>query len=44
MTGCASILIKGQTLHSFLGIGLGNDKVDNLYEKIKEKNKKNLMN
>lgn len=40
MTGCAAILIKGQTLHSFLGIGLGNDKVDNLYEKIKEKNKK----
>jgi len=40
MTGCAAILIKGQTLHSFLGIGLGNDKVDNIYEKIKEKNKK----
>jgi ATP-dependent DNA helicase PIF1 len=40
MTGCAAILIKGQTLHSFLGIGLGNDNVDNLYEKIKDKNKK----
>lgn len=40
MTGCAAILIKGQTLHSFLGIGLGNDTVDNLYEKLKEKNKK----
>lgn len=40
MTGCAAILIKGQTLHSFLGIGLGNDKVDNLYDKIKNNNKK----
>tara|TARA_B110000858_G_scaffold101301_1_gene116411 strand:- start:6259 stop:7551 length:1293 start_codon:yes stop_codon:yes gene_type:complete len=41
MTGCAAILIKGQTLHSFLGIGLGNDNVDNLYQKIC-KNKKKL--
>lgn len=40
MTGCAAILIKGQTLHSFLGVGLGNDTIDNLYKKIKEKNKK----
>ena len=43
MTGCAAILIKGQTLHSFLGIGLGNEKVEKLYEKLKDKKKFNEL-
>jgi ATP-dependent DNA helicase PIF1 len=43
MTGCAAILIKGKTLHSFLGIGLGNEKVEKLYEKLKDKKKFNEL-
>lgn len=43
MTGCAAILIKGQTLHSFLGIGLGNEKVEKIYEKLKDKKKFNEL-
>lgn len=34
MTGAAAVLINGQTLHSFLGIGLGKDSVDDLVTKI----------
>lgn len=34
MTGSASVLINGQTLHSYLGIGLGKDSVDTLVRKI----------
>ena len=40
MTGCAAVLIKGQTLHSFLGIGLGNYSIDTLYNKISNNKKK----
>lgn len=40
LTGCAAILIKGQTLHSFLGIGKGDLSVCKLYEKILKNNKK----
>lgn len=40
LTGAAAILINGQTLHSFLGIGLGNDTVDKLYDNIKKYKKK----
>ena len=43
MTGCAAILIKGQTLHSFLGIGLGNETIEKLYEKLKDKKKFNEL-
>ena len=44
MTGCAAVLIKGQTLHSFLGIGLGRDSIDILYNKISNNKKKfNLL-
>ena len=39
LTGCAALLIKGQTLHSFLGIGLGNATSEILIKKI-ENNKK----
>jgi|UniRef100_A0A6C0JMZ2 ATP-dependent DNA helicase PIF1 len=39
LTGCAALLIKGQTLHSFLGIGLGNSSTETLVKKI-EKNGK----
>ena len=42
LTGVAAILIKGQTLHSFLGIYKGDDTVDNLYEKLLKK--KHLYN
>lgn len=34
MTGAAAVLINGQTLHSYLGIGLGKDSVDDLVRKI----------
>lgn len=37
MTGCAAILINGQTLHSFLGIGLGNESIDIILFKIKRR-------
>ncbi len=40
LTGAAAILIKGQTLHSFLGIYKGDDTVDNLYNKLSNKKKK----
>jgi ATP-dependent DNA helicase PIF1 len=40
LTGCAAILIKGQTLHSFLGIGLGKESVEKLVEKIKKSRKR----
>ena len=44
LTGAAAILIKGQTLHSFLGIYKGDDTVDNLYNKIlKRKKKLNIL-
>lgn len=34
MTGAAAVLINGQTLHSFLGIGLGKGSVDELVKRI----------
>lgn len=34
-TGISAILIGGSTLHSYLGIGLGEDKVETLFSKIK---------
>jgi ATP-dependent DNA helicase PIF1 len=42
MTGAAAVLINGQTLHSYLGIGLGRDSVDDLVRKLmnRPKNKK----
>ena len=40
LTGAAAILIKGQTLHSFLGIYKGDDTVDNLYNRLLNKKKK----
>lgn len=33
-TGISALNICGSTLHSFLGIGLGNDDVDDLYNKV----------
>jgi ATP-dependent DNA helicase PIF1 len=33
-TGVSALVIGGSTLHSYLGIGLGNDTVDKLYNKI----------
>lgn len=40
MTGCAAILIKGQTLHSFLGIGLGMDSSNDIIINMRAKAKK----
>jgi ATP-dependent DNA helicase PIF1 len=37
-TGTASVLIGGQTINSFLGIGLGNDKTNNIVKKILSNN------
>lgn len=37
MTGCAASLINAQTLHSFLGLGLGKDTVDNIIKNIKKR-------
>ena len=39
-TGAAALLIKGQTIHSFLGIGLGKDNVKTLYKNIQKRKKK----
>lgn len=36
LTGCAALLIKGQTLHSFLSLGLGTDKTEKIVENIKK--------
>ena len=33
-TGTSAIIMGGTTLHSFLGIGLGNDNIDTIYKKI----------
>ena len=38
LTGTAAILINAQTLHSFLGIGIGKDKVANIIYKLQTKN------
>ena len=37
MTGCASVLIDGITLHSFMGIGLAKESPEELIEKIKSR-------
>jgi ATP-dependent DNA helicase PIF1 len=39
MTGAAAVLINGTTLHSFLGLGLGEGSVSQLVDKIKINNK-----
>lgn len=38
-TGCASYLIRGRTLHSFLGIGIATETVEKLVSKCKSKQK-----
>lgn len=49
LTGTASVIIKGLSLHSYLGIGLANESPQRLFEKCKYKYKKiyhylNLLN
>jgi len=34
MTGCASVLINGRTIHSFMGIGLAKGSIQELFKKI----------
>lgn len=45
LTGCAAILINAQTLHSFLGLGIGTESIDNIIKKLKFKqnNKYNML-
>ena len=43
MTGTAAILINGRTLHSFLGIGLGKDKAEDLASVCNKYVKQKLM-
>jgi ATP-dependent DNA helicase PIF1 len=35
-TGCSAILINGQTIHSYLGIGIGNRLLDNIITSLKK--------
>jgi ATP-dependent DNA helicase PIF1 len=39
LTGCAAVLINGRTLHSTLGLGLGDKPIDFLINKLKKCNK-----
>lgn len=39
-TGCSAILINGQTLHSFLGLGIGNSTIDKIITMIKKNKQK----
>lgn len=39
-TGCAAVLINGQTIHSYLGIGINNTNLDKIYKEIKIKKMK----
>jgi len=36
-TGVASFNINGSTIHSYLGIGIGNDSIDDIYTKIRKR-------
>ena len=42
MTGCAAKLIEGRTLHSFAGIGLGDQDIKELLKKVRYKRKSKL--
>lgn len=35
-TGTSALLLKGSTLHSYLGVGLGNGSIDNIIKRIKK--------
>lgn len=39
-TGCSAVLINGQTIHSFLGMGVGNTKLDKIIANLKSKKAK----
>lgn len=39
-TGCSATLIGGQTIHSYLGMGIGNSTIDNIAIKLKRYKKK----
>jgi ATP-dependent DNA helicase PIF1 len=43
LTGCAAVLIGGRTLHSSLGLGLGDKPIDILVQKMKRFNKPQLI-
>lgn len=35
-TGCAAVIIGGQTIHSYLGLGIGNNKIDKIVLTLKK--------
>lgn len=43
-TGCAAVLIGGQTIHSYMGIGLGENSAENLVKVIQDKYKQKYIN
>ena len=44
LTGCAAVLINAQTVHSYLGLGIGKETADNIVKKLKFKQNSKYLN